>query len=73
MEYEDAIVRQHERFFLARVRVARRGLGKVAAMHVSDGIAAWHWWTLAELDSTTEDIWPAGLPSLIRDALGRLR
>jgi ADP-ribose pyrophosphatase YjhB (NUDIX family) len=73
MEYEDAIVRQHERFFLARVRVARRGLGEVAAMHVSDGIAAWHWWTLAELDSTTEDIWPAGLPSLIRDALGRLR
>jgi ADP-ribose pyrophosphatase YjhB (NUDIX family) len=73
MEYEDAIVRQHERFFLARVPVARRALGEVAAMHVSDGIAAWHWWTLAELESTVEDIWPAELPSLIREALGRLR
>ena len=54
MEYADAIVRQHERFFLARVETGRRGLGEVAAMHVSDGIAAWHWWTLAELDATDE-------------------
>ena len=45
MEYTDEIVRQHERFFLARVASARRGLGEVAAMHVSDGIAAWRWWT----------------------------
>jgi ADP-ribose pyrophosphatase YjhB (NUDIX family) len=73
MEYADEIVRQHERFFLARVALARRGLGEVAAMHHSDGIAAWSWWTLAELDSTAEDIWPAALPDLIREALGRLR
>ena len=71
MEHEDEIVRQQERFFLARVPVARRGLGEVAAMHVSDGIAAWHWWTLAEMDSTEEDIWPAGLADLIRGVLGR--
>jgi hypothetical protein len=41
----------------------------VAAMHVSDGIAAWRWWTLAELDSTTEAIWPTSLADLIRGAL----
>jgi ADP-ribose pyrophosphatase YjhB (NUDIX family) len=70
MEYTDEIVRQHERFFLARVPTARRGLGEVAAMHHSDGIAAWHWWTLAELDSTAEVIWPSGLANLIRGALG---
>jgi ADP-ribose pyrophosphatase YjhB (NUDIX family) len=70
MEYADAIVRQYERFFLARVAVARRGLGEVAAMHVSDGIAAWHWWTLAELDATDEVIWPAGLADLIRGLIG---
>jgi ADP-ribose pyrophosphatase YjhB (NUDIX family) len=70
MEYADAIVRQDERFFLARVAVARRGLGEVAAMHVSDGIAAWHWWTLAELDATDEVIWPAGLADLIRRLIG---
>ncbi len=66
MGYADAIVRQHERFFLARVDVARRGLGAVAAMHVLDGIAAWHWWTLAEMDATDEVIWPPGLADLIR-------
>ena len=65
MEYEDEIVRQQERFFLARVPTARRGLGEVAAMHVSDGITAWRWWTLAEMASTEEDIWPSGLADLI--------
>ena len=70
MEYADEIVRQHERFFLARVASARRGLGEVAAMHVSDGIAAWRWWTLAEMDSTAEAIWPPGLADLIRGVLG---
>jgi ADP-ribose pyrophosphatase YjhB (NUDIX family) len=71
MEYDGEIVRQHERFFLARVPVARRGLGEVAAMHDSDGIAAWHWWTLAEMDSTAEAIWPAELADVIRNVLGR--
>jgi 8-oxo-dGTP pyrophosphatase MutT (NUDIX family) len=66
MEYADAIVRQHERIFLARVETVGRGLGAVAAMHISDGIAAWHWWTLAELDATDEVIWPPGLADLIR-------
>jgi ADP-ribose pyrophosphatase YjhB (NUDIX family) len=70
MEYADAIVRQHERFFLARVQTARRELGEVAAMHTSDGIAAWRWWALAEMDSTGEVIWPQGLAGLIRSLLG---
>jgi 8-oxo-dGTP pyrophosphatase MutT (NUDIX family) len=70
MEYADEIVRQHERLFLARVETAGRELGEVAAMHVSDGIAAWHWWTLAELDATDETIWPAGLADLIRGLPG---
>jgi hypothetical protein len=39
-------------------------------MHTSDGIAAWRWWTLAEMDSTDEAIWPAGLADLIRSLLG---
>jgi ADP-ribose pyrophosphatase YjhB (NUDIX family) len=70
MEYADKIVRQHERFFLARVGVSRRGLGEVSDMHVSDGIAAWRWWTLAELDATGEVIWPARLADLIRTLMG---
>jgi hypothetical protein len=39
-------------------------------MHVSDGIAAWHWWTLAELDATDELVWPADLADLIRSLTG---
>ena len=70
MEHADAIVRQHERFFLARVGTGHRGLGEVADMHVSDGIAGWHWWTLAELDATDETIWPPGLADLIRRLTG---
>jgi ADP-ribose pyrophosphatase YjhB (NUDIX family) len=70
MEYADATIQQHERFFLARVPTDRRELGEVAAMHVSDGIAAWHWWTLAELDATNELVWPADLPDLIRRLTG---
>jgi ADP-ribose pyrophosphatase YjhB (NUDIX family) len=66
----DRIVRQHERLFLARTGLARRELGDVAAMHASDGIVAWRWWTLPELDTTAEVITPAGLAGLIRDALG---
>ena len=70
MEDQCGPLRQHERFFLARVTTARRPLGKVAAMHASDGIAAWRWWTLAELDSTAEAVWPEVLADLIRGVLG---
>ena len=70
MQHGDTIVRQHERFFLARVDVGQRGLGEVADMHVSDGIAGWHWWTLAELDGTDEAVWPPGLANLIRRIAG---
>jgi ADP-ribose pyrophosphatase YjhB (NUDIX family) len=69
MGHGEEVVRQHERLFLARVEVAARKLGDVAAMHVSDGISAWHWWTLAELDATDEVIWPSGLAGLIRGLL----
>ena len=72
MEYAGEIVRQHERFFLGRTGVARRALGQddvLVAMHASDGIAAWRWWTLAELDATDEVIWPRGLAGLIRSLL----
>src|SRR5690242_18951461 len=66
MEYDDVIVRQHERFFLGRIEEAGRPFGEVADMHVWDGIAAWRWWTQAELYATGDDIWPQGLADLIR-------
>jgi ADP-ribose pyrophosphatase YjhB (NUDIX family) len=69
MEYGGRLVRQHERHYLARIDEPGRPLGDVAQMHAADGIAAWRWWSLAELDSTSEVIWPAELASLIRAAL----
>ncbi len=73
MEYAGQLVRQHERTFLARTTEPARPLGDVARMHASDGIAAWRWWTLAELEATTEVIWPAELASLIKDVLAARR
>jgi ADP-ribose pyrophosphatase YjhB (NUDIX family) len=69
-EDQGEMIRQHERFFLGRVDAPRRVLGNVTAMHASDRIAAWRWWTLAEMDSTAEVIWPAGLADLVRSTLG---
>jgi hypothetical protein len=35
-------------------------------MHDSDGIVGYRWWTLAELDATGENVYPAGLANLAR-------
>ena len=69
IRHDGRTIRQHERLFLARADQVRRELGDVAAMHAGDGIAAWRWWTLAELDTTAELVWPAGLAALIRSTL----
>ena len=57
---------QHDHYFIGRVPQEERQLGAVAAMHVSDGIVSHRWWTLAELDATTEDVYPRSLPDLLR-------
>ena len=69
IRHDGRTIRQHERLFLARADQVRRELGDVAAMHAGDGIAAWRWWTLAELDTTAELVWPAGLAALTRSTL----
>jgi 8-oxo-dGTP pyrophosphatase MutT (NUDIX family) len=63
------VMRQHERFFLARVDVSRRPVGDVNGMHARDGIAASRWWTLAELESTSETIIPPNLAAVLRARL----
>ena len=69
MSYGGRTVRQVERLYLARTEQARRAIRGVEAMHAADGIAAWRWWTLAELDTTEEAIWPPGFADLIRGLL----
>jgi 8-oxo-dGTP pyrophosphatase MutT (NUDIX family) len=63
------LIRQTDHYFIGRVPDERRPLGEVAAMHVSDGIAASRWWTLAELDTTDENVYPQSLADLVRSAL----
>ena len=46
MEYSGRLVRQRERLYLARTGPACRQIHGVDAMHATDGIAAWRWWTL---------------------------
>jgi ADP-ribose pyrophosphatase YjhB (NUDIX family) len=70
MEYAGEMVCQDERMYLARTDQPQREIHGVEAMHAADGIATWRWWTLAELESTTEDIWPSSLASLIRSTVG---
>jgi ADP-ribose pyrophosphatase YjhB (NUDIX family) len=67
LEVAGALVRQHERMFVARVGTARRDVIDVDGMHASDGIAAWRWWSAAEIDATTEKIFPSTLAELIRN------
>jgi ADP-ribose pyrophosphatase YjhB (NUDIX family) len=69
MQWSDRMVHQHERLYLARTAEPRREITGVDAMHAADGIAAWRWWTLEEIDSTIEQVWPRGLADLIRSAL----
>ena len=67
--YTQGLMRQTDHYFIGRVPDELRPLGEVAAMHVTDRIAASRWWTLAELDATDENIYPQGLADLIRSAL----
>jgi 8-oxo-dGTP pyrophosphatase MutT (NUDIX family) len=68
--YFQALVRQHDHYFVGRVPDERRPLGDVAAMHDTDGIRGHRWWTLAELDATAEAVYPREITDLVRAALG---
>jgi ADP-ribose pyrophosphatase YjhB (NUDIX family) len=65
-EYDGRIVLQTERLFLARTDQPNRAIVGVEAMHEADRIAAWRWWTRAEVESTSERVWPENLAELVR-------
>jgi hypothetical protein len=64
--YRQGLIRQYDHYFVAWVPEDERPLGEVADMHDSDGIVGYRWWTLAELDATGENVYPAGLANLVR-------
>ena len=58
------IIRQHERFYL--VRVDAHEVAPTIDLR-PEGVTELRWWTLAELDGTSETIVPPGLATLVRD------
>jgi ADP-ribose pyrophosphatase YjhB (NUDIX family) len=70
MDYgNDDVLRHHWCFFLARVSTRCREVADVDGMHESDRIAAWRWWPLNELLTTSEVIRPTGLVAAVADLL----
>ena len=71
MEYSDAIVRQHERFFLGRVEVPAAGSARWRTCTSRTGSPRGTGGRWRRLDSTDEAIWPEDLADVVRKALSR--
>jgi 8-oxo-dGTP pyrophosphatase MutT (NUDIX family) len=63
--FDNRWYRQEQDFFLVRVdswEVTMAGFDADEARSID----SFHWWSLAELDTTAEEIYPAGLATLVR-------
>jgi ADP-ribose pyrophosphatase YjhB (NUDIX family) len=56
--------RVEERFFLVRIEASR--LAPYAGHLAHENVTAREWWTLDELETTEEAVWPIGLGGLVR-------
>jgi 8-oxo-dGTP pyrophosphatase MutT (NUDIX family) len=63
--------RSVHRYFVARLPVPQRPVMDVDGMHASDGIMDSRWWSLAELESSGERVWPPSLLPVLRGLIGR--
>ncbi|GAB1693930.1 NUDIX hydrolase [Krasilnikovia sp. M28-CT-15] len=66
--YDHRWYRQDQEFFLLRVegwQVDTRGFEEAERQ----SIEGHHWWSLADLDATDEDVYPEGLADLVRRLL----
>jgi 8-oxo-dGTP pyrophosphatase MutT (NUDIX family) len=59
------LLRHKERFFLARVDHWDLS-PEVQPEHALEGIDAYRWWSVQELEGLTENVWPTRLPALVR-------
>jgi 8-oxo-dGTP pyrophosphatase MutT (NUDIX family) len=67
--FDNRWYRQEQDFFLVRVdswEVTMAGFDEVEA----GSIDSFHWWSLDELETTTQEVYPAGLAGLIREMVG---
>jgi 8-oxo-dGTP diphosphatase len=67
--YVDGPVRQQERFFLAEGDLSNLLCG-VQLAHQQEGILEAKWWTLNEVKSSVEPIFPLGLVGHLKERLG---
>jgi 8-oxo-dGTP pyrophosphatase MutT (NUDIX family) len=64
--FENRWYRQDQDFFLVRVDSWEVTMAGFDAEEVRS-IDSFHWWSLAELESTSEEVHPAGLARLVRE------
>ena len=63
-------IRQAERYFLVRLAKPDAALGRtVGEAHRREGIVAAPWWSLEEIESTSERVFPEDLCGLLRGLL----
>ena len=67
--YVDGPVRQQERFFLAEGDLSNLLCG-VQQAHQQEGILEAKWWTLNEVKSSAEPVFPLGLVGHLKERLG---
>ena len=61
-------IRQEEQYFLLRMPPGDVALGQqVREAHLHEGIIATRWWSLEEIDTTSEQVFPEDLPQRLRE------
>ena len=61
-------IRQEEHYFLLRIALGEVALGyEVREAHRHEGILATRWWSLEDLDTTSEQVFPEDLAQRLRE------
>ena len=66
--FRGTLVRQEEQYFLLRIPPGDVALGQqVREAHLHEGIIATRWWSLEEIETTSEQVFPEDLPQRLRE------
>jgi 8-oxo-dGTP pyrophosphatase MutT (NUDIX family) len=66
--FRGTAVRQEEHYFLLRIPLREVALGQeVREAHRQEGIIATRWWSLEEIETTSEQVFPEDLPQRLRE------
>lgn len=67
-EFMGVPYRQVEQFFLVRATATDVDTSRWTQIEI-DTMSEWRWWTMAELDATTDVVYPEGLATILRGLL----